>query len=172
MEPHERLGIGLVPAARFDEHRDGAAGLDRVAERPRLELVVVARDHALGERPHGVDEAGGELLGAAHVRRGRGGCVGGGREHGHGRRPGRRADTPACILVVQIEAEFGLERFDGPSQCATFRRGQPQGIAVDVDALRIEAARALGAVGIQERNNRERAIREYVAGERLGRRPQ
>src|SRR3546814_15599476 len=77
------------------------------------------------------------------------------------RRPPRSTRTDTLFpyttlfrsLVVQVEAERGLHAFAQVVQRACFGRKPGARVAVDVDALRVTALDARGAVGIHDRKH-------------------
>ncbi len=168
VEPGHGLDVGLGPTARFDKHGGDAERLDAIAEGAWFVRVVVTGDHAFGVRPHGLDEDGTHLFGGLHGGRYFARGIWRGGEHRNGGGQGRAADRGAGVLVVQIEAELRLECFSGAKQRAAFGRGEASPVAVDIDALGVEALVALGTVGVEHGDHEQRAVREDLLGQRLG----
>src|SRR5690606_6083862 len=140
-----------LDAAGLDQDRGHAGLLGQVAERARVEGVVplrhVAGDVGLKHRADGdrdLDRAGARRIDLARLVVGR-------REQRDGGAAPAVAGAGADVLVVQVEAEGGLEPFAQAVQGTRLGRGKGASVAVDVDALRVAALEAGRAVGVHDR---------------------
>ena len=116
-----RIRLGRGPRAGLDQHHRRAPQRQVVAERPHLELVVVAADLPGRERLERVADHRADLLrerppGAVGAR-----LVEGHREQRDRRRLRRIADRRAPALVVQVEADARLKAVADRLQRAALR---------------------------------------------------
>ena len=149
---HEHL-LGIVgPMSRFDQQGAGSPRLHPVAERARLESIVVRRDvpaDELAERPC---DQGTDTHGPKAHRRGCSFVVEGGRKQRQRRHFPRRAD--GCNpLIVQIEPEPRPKPALHLAEKHPFRRHQHACIPVHVHSESRLTLEAFCAIGVHHRDD-------------------
>jgi hypothetical protein len=166
--PHQHaIRVGPRIRAGLDQHDAGAPFRQVVSKRTYLEPIVVAPDAAGDERLQRVSQRRANLLRADPARVVGARLVERHREQRDGcGLPGLSNRGPP-ILVVQVEANRGIQPVAQPLEREPFRRLQQQGVAVDVDALSIPPLETLGAVRVQHRHQMQFESIEKPRDQRL-----
>ena len=124
-------------AAALDEHDRSPPGRDVVAEGAGAPVLVVSSHPSGHERRQRLDDRRAGSLGEQPLGADGSLWIAGHRQNGIGRQHSRIANRRATVLVVEVEAQHRLMLITDSLQDLTFGSGQVEGVAIDIDRLKI-----------------------------------